>query len=116
MSTLTILFYILAVLLVAVFISSAFVSLLATKRRNGYLERRAGDVAFLSFLSTPPVLLGAVTQDVRIFLLTVLLSAAVAIVGFISRPRCPRCGQGLNLLTNRQFRQPRCVFCGAPET
>lgn len=116
MTTLTIALYFVVGVLVVIFLAAAFASLVFTKRRNGRLERLAGDVAFIAFLSALGVTLGAVTQSVRVLVAAIALAALLAIAGFVSRPRCPRCGQGLNLLTNRQFREVRCVFCGASES
>lgn len=96
-----------------VFLSAAITSLIATRRKRPLLERRSGDVAFINFFLAQSLTLAAVSGSLMILAGAILFVIVMTIAGFATRPRCPRCGEGVNLLTNRG-RRPRCLFCDSP--
>jgi uncharacterized membrane protein len=100
--------------MVLTFMAAAIVSFIATRQRKARLERIAGDVAFIAFVASAVFVLGAVTGRSAVLYAALAIGVMIMTVGFATRPRCSRCGEGLNLLTNRQFRAPHCLFCGSP--
>ena len=96
------------------FMAAAIVSFIATRQRKPLRERAAGDVAFIAFVASAVFVLSAVTARSAVLYAALAIGVVFVTLGFATRPRCSRCGEGLNLLTNRQFRDPQCLFCGSP--
>jgi len=115
LSTLQIILYSLLLGLVLLFLGSALTSLIATKLQRPLVERTAGDIAFAAFALALPLAVAAVTNNMRVLAAGSLGAVVMLVVMFALSRRCPTCGERLNPLTNRQFRQPRCLFCGALE-
>lgn len=115
MSALQIVLYSVVAALVLLFLAGSVTSLVATKLRKPFVERAGGDIAFISFVLALPSAVAAVTDDMRVLGAGGLVALLMIVVMFVVSPRCARCRERFNPLTNRQFRQPLCLFCGAPE-
>jgi len=115
LSTLQVVLYTRLAGLVLVFLAGAFTSLVATRFRKPLVERTGGDIAFAAFAVAVPTTVAAVTNNGKVLAAGSLVALVLMLGMFVWSPRCVRCGERLNPLTNRQFRRPRCLFCGAPE-
>jgi Na+-translocating ferredoxin:NAD+ oxidoreductase RnfD subunit len=116
LSTLQIVLYSLLAGLVLVFLGGAIAALIATKLQKPFVERSSGDVALGAFALALPTAVAAVTNDMRILVAGGLGAVVMIVILVATSPRCASCGERFSPLTNRQFRHPRCLFCGAPET
>jgi hypothetical protein len=114
-STLQVVLYTVVFGLTMLFLAGALTSFVATKHQMPRIERAAGNIAASAFMLLLPVTVAAVTNNITVLVIGILLAIMMIGVMRVSTPRCAKCGERLNPLTNRQFRRPSCLFCGAPE-